>query len=274
MTSLGRPARSAAPRHPVVVAGSAVVRRLARRVLDALLPPRCLACGGGVDEPGRLCAGCWSSLRFLSAPLCRQCGYPFEVEPVAGQGGDLLGEALCAACRRSPPAFDRARAALAYDAASKPLVLRFKHADRTDAAPAFALWMRQAAGELLRECDLVVPVPLHRRRLLRRRYNQAALLAARLARLGGKPHRPLVLQRRRATPSQGRLSRRRRRLNVAGAFAVPPAARPELKGRRVLLVDDVLTTGATLSACARTLKRAGAASVDAVVLARVVRARP
>lgn len=250
--------------------GRARARRAWRTVLDALLPPRCLACGRTVDEPGRVCADCWSGLRFLGAPCCRQCGYPFEFEPAL----DLAGEALCAACRRSPPAFDRARAALAYDAASKPLVLRFKHADRTDAAPAFALWLRRAGGDLLRESDLVVPVPLHPRRLFLRRYNQAALLAQGLARLGGKPYAPLLLVRRRATPSQGRLSRRRRRLNVAGAFAVPPAARRALKGRRVLLVDDVLTTGATLSACARTLKRAGAASVDAVVLARVVRARP
>lgn len=254
--------------------GALLARRLWRGALDALLPPRCLACGRTVDEPGRVCAGCWSGLRFLGSPCCRQCGYPFEFEPAPGNGGDLAGEALCAACRRSPPAFDRARAALAYDAASKPLVLRFKHADRTDAAPAFALWMRRAGAELLRECDLVVPVPLHPRRLFLRRYNQAGLLAQGLARLGGKPYQPLLLVRRRATPSQGRLSRQRRKLNVAGAFAVPAAARPALKGRRVLLVDDVLTTGATLSACARSLKRAGAASVDALVLARVVRARP
>ena len=248
--------------------------RLWRLVIDALLPPRCLSCGRTVDEPGRVCAACWSELRFLAAPLCRQCGYPFEFEPTPEVAGDLLGEALCAACRRSPPAFDRARAALAYNAASKPLILRFKHADRTDSAPAFALWMRQAAGPLLREADLIVPVPLHRRRLFLRRYNQAGLLAQRLAELAGKPYRPDLLIRRRATPSQGRLSRRRRKLNVAGAFAVAPAGRERLKGQRVLLVDDVLTTGATLSACARTLKRGGAATVDALVLARVVRARP
>ncbi|SMF33655.1 comF family protein [Tistlia consotensis] len=257
-----------------MMAAAGLARRLSYRLwrtaLDALLPPRCLACGRTVGEPGRVCAACWSGLRFLGTPCCRQCGYPFEFE----QAPDLAGEALCAACRRSPPAFDRARAALAYDAASKPLILRFKHADRTDAAPAFAAWMRQAGAELLREADLVVPVPLHRRRLFLRRYNQAGLLAQRLARLGGKPYAPLLLVRRRATPSQGRLSRRRRRLNVAGAFAVPAEQRLALKGKRVLLVDDVLTTGATLSACARTLKRAGAASVDALVLARVVRARP
>lgn len=252
-------------------AAAMLVHRLWRIVIDALLPPLCLSCGRTVDEPGRVCAGCWGGLRFLAPPCCRQCGYPFEFDPPE-EGSGM--EALCAACRRSPPSFDRARAALAYDAASKPLILRFKHADRIDAAPAFAAWMRRAGGVLLEEADLIVPVPLHRRRLFLRRYNQAALLAQRLAGLAGRPYRPRLLVRRRATPSQGRLSRRRRKLNVDGAFIVPPALRAELKGKKVLLVDDVLTTGATLSSCARTLKRAGAASVDALVLSRVVRARP
>ncbi len=159
-----------------------------------------------------------------------------------------------------------------YDEASRGLVLGFKHADRTDGAPAYGAWLARAGAELIAEADLIAPVPLHWMRLFARRYNQAALLARALARRAGRPVAADLLLRRRHTPSQGRLSPAQRRRNVAGAFAVKPSRRPLLEGRRVLLVDDVLTTGATASACARTLRRDGARAVDVLVLARVVRA--
>jgi ComF family protein len=158
-----------------------------------------------------------------------------------------------------------------YDEGARPLILRFKHADRTEAAPAFARWMARSGAALLEDCDLIAPVPLHRWRLLRRRYNQAALLALELSRLADRPAVPDLLERRRNTPSQGRMSRSQRALNVRGAFAVAPRHRERVRGARVLLVDDVLTTGATLEACARALKRAGAARVEVLTLARVVR---
>ncbi|MCR9222084.1 MAG: ComF family protein [Alphaproteobacteria bacterium] len=238
-------------------------RAAARRLLDGALPPRCPACGVVVGETGVLCAECWGALSFLEPPLCVQCGYPFELdfgEPVA-----------CGACLARAPAFDRARAVFAYDEASRSMLLDFKHGDRTDLAPALARWMARAGAELLADADLIAPVPLHPRRLWRRRYNQAALLAQALAGPAEVPLSVDLLQRRRNTPSQGRLSAKGRRRNVAGAFLVRPARRPTVSGKRILLIDDVMTTGATAEACAKALKRAGASGVDLLTLARVVR---
>lgn len=239
------------------------VRRAGRVTLDALLPPQCLGCRSAVDAPGQLCATCWNGVSFIAPPHCACCGVPFDLDPGPG--------ALCAACIAEPPDFARARAVFRYDDASKGLVLRFKHGDRTDAAPAFGRWLARAAGPLLDQADLIAPVPLHRWRLLKRRYNQAALLALELGRLSGRPVLPDLVVRRRATPSQGHLTRAERTRNVRGAFAVRPRHAAALAGRRVLLVDDVFTTGATVAAVARALRRGGAATVDVVTLARVVR---
>jgi ComF family protein len=252
------------------------LRPAARLALDALLPPQCLSCAEIVSEPGALCAACWAKLRFINAPHCGICGWPFEMDPNGGEAADGApsGDLVCGACLREPPKFDRARAVLAYDDASRGLILGFKHADRTHAAPAFARWMARAGAELLVTADIIAPVPLHWSRLLARRYNQAALLGNGLATLTGKTSLPDLLIRRRRTPSQGWLSRSERLRNVAGAFAVRPSRLPQVRGRRVLLVDDVLTTGATVGACAAVLRRAGAASIDVLALARVIRPEP
>ncbi|MGE5547084.1 MAG: double zinc ribbon domain-containing protein [Solirubrobacterales bacterium] len=244
-----------------------MLRRVARTVVDALLPPLCLSCGTIVAEPGALCPRCWEAMSFLSPPLCRACGHPFDVGPVDAGGSDDL---LCGPCLDHPPPWRRARAVFRYDDTSKPLVLRFKHADRIEAAPAFARWMARAGAELIAAADLVVPVPLHRFRLLARRYNQAALLAMALGRLSGKTVEPDLLVRRRATPAMGHLGRDERRRNVKGAFAVRSAKAATVEGRTILLVDDVLTTGATIGECARVLMAAGAAAVDVLTLGRVV----
>ena len=236
---------------------------LSRRAVDALLPPRCLSCGCLVDRLGALCPGCWEGVAFVGPPHCERCGFPFDYDPGPGT--------LCGACTGEEPDFDRARFVMRYDDASRGLVLGLKHGDRTEGAPAFAEWMSRAGAELIAEADILVPVPLHRFRLFARRYNQAALLCQALGRLSGLPVVPDLLVRRRHTPPQGRLSRAARQRNVAGAFAVNPERRDLLASRRVLLVDDVMTTGATVSACAATLRRRGAAAVDVLVLARVVR---
>lgn len=237
-----------------------LVRGAALRALDLLLPPQCLACGALVDEPGALCAACWTRIQFIAPPFCACCGLPFELDP--GR------EAVCGDCARSPPSFARARTVMRYDDASKGLILRFKHGDRTEAAPAFGRWMARAGSILTAEADVIVPVPLHRWRLFTRRYNQAALLAVALGRIANVPVAADALVRRRHTAPQGgdRISRAR---NVKGAFAV---ARPgAIAGRSVLVVDDVFTTGATLSECARVLRGGGASRVDIVTLARVLR---
>jgi ComF family protein len=245
----------------LALAPAAGLRRARDRLLDLLLPPRCLACGTSVAATGTLCAGCWRGLTFLGAPCCAGCCYPFDFD--LGPGG------LCGACLAAAPQFDRARAALRYDDASRSLILALKHGDRLHLAPPLAQWMQRAGAELLGDADLQLPVPLHWSRLFARRYNQAAVLAHVIAKTGGPAVAADCLIRRRRTPSQGNKNASARRRNVAGAFAVK---RPdEVRGKRVVLIDDVLTTGATVEECARVLKRAGAARVDVLTLARVVR---
>lgn len=237
---------------------------LLRRALDAVLPPLCLSCGAVVAEPGSLCPECWATMDFLAPPLCHACGHPFDVDISSG------GPLLCPHCLAKAPPWRRARAVLRYDDASKPLILRFKHADRLEGAAAFARWMARAGAELLAEAEVIVPVPLHRWRLLARRYNQAAVLALALGRHSGVAVAPDALVRLRRTLSQGHMDRSQRRRNVTGAFAVPDRRRAAIAGCRVLLVDDVLTTGATTGECSRVLLKAGAASVDVLTLGRVV----
>jgi len=237
-----------------------------RLLLDAVLPPLCLECGEIVEEPGGLCAGCWRQLTFIAPPHCVRCAYPLSEDP--GPDG------LCGGCLVRPPLYRRARAVLVYDQRSRKLVLPFKHGDRTDIARACGRWMARTGAELLAAADLVTPVPLHWRRLFMRRYNQAQLLArvtvaaapASSARLV-----PDLLLRRRWTGSQGGLAAQERRDNVRRAFALNPRWAAEVAGKCVLLVDDVLTTGATVEACVRVLSEAGARHVDVLTLARVVR---
>ena len=234
--------------------------RIGSVALDALLPGRCMRCGMIVADAGALCPTCWDAVNFIAPPFCSSCGQPFEVDP--------LGDSLCASCIANPPVYRHARAVFRYDDGSRPLVLRFKHGDRTGAAPSFGRWMARAGAALLTDAEVIVPVPLHRWRLWRRRYNQAALLAQAVARIADRPCAPDALARIRATPSQGMLGRSQRRRNVRGAFRVK---RPEvIEGRQVLLVDDVLTSGATVGECVRALLRAGAVAVDVLTLARVV----
>jgi ComF family protein len=235
------------------------VLALWRGALDLVFPLDQLQ-PGAVGAHG-LSAEAWSRIRFLDGPVCDGCGAPFEYDP----GADVR----CAACMARPRAFDAARAACLYDETSRDPILKLKHAGRTDLAPLFARWLSRAAADLIAEAEAIVPVPLHPFRLLQRRYNQAAEVARPLARLCGLPYLADALVRRRATASQGGKSGSGRRRNVAGAFHVPDRRRARVEGRRILLIDDVLTTGATAEGCARALKQAGAARVDVAVLARV-----
>jgi ComF family protein len=234
-----------------------------RTLLDAILPPLCLGCRETVADPGALCADCWRNLNFVSPPHCVRCGVPFA--------RDVGERTLCVDCLVRPPRYRQARAAMVYDARSRRLVLPFKHADRTDMAPACGAWMARAGAELVAQADLVAPVPLHWRRLLVRRYNQAVLLARAVAREAGLALAPDLLRRTSWTASQAGLRAKERQRNVRGAFDVHPRWRGKLANRSVLLVDDVLTTGATVEACVAALLRAGAAHVDVLTLARVVR---
>lgn len=239
------------------------MRHLPAGLLDAITPPLCPITNERVSAPGVLAARAWSKLRFIDDPVCARCGAPFSHDVGAG--------AQCAACIADPPDFDSARAAVLYDDDSHGLIVAFKHADRTDLAPLLAQWLARAGSGLFRPGALLAPAPLHASRLFARRYNQAALLALAVAKKAGLRAEPMALTRTRPTPPQKNLSPDARRRNVAGAFEVRAGKAALISGAHVILVDDVLTTGATLSACARALKKAGARRVDALVLARVVR---
>ncbi|MBS7541093.1 ComF family protein [Ancylobacter lacus] len=256
----GRPA--AALRRVLALAGG-----LGRALVDGVLPPLCVACRADVDTPGCLCGACWSRIPFIAAPLCDRLGTPFDAGPATGGPGRPLVSPRALA---DPPAYGRARAVARYDGVVRDLVHGLKYGDRLDIAPPLARLMAGAGAELLAGADALVPVPLHARRLWRRRFNQSALLAQGIARESGVPVRTGWLERRRATAPQVGLERGPRAANVAGAFAVPAPMAAELRGRRLVLVDDVLTTGATLDACTKALLRAGAGAVDVLVFARVV----
>lgn len=227
---------------------------------DALTPPRCPLCDMQLAGDAGLCGVCWNSLTFITPPLCVRTGVPMPV--------DLGDETISLAARIRPPRYHRARAGLAYEGNGRRLITRLKFGDRPEIARTLAVFMQRAGAEILGEADCLVPVPLHRLRLIGRRFNQAAELCRALSRATGLPVELKALSRIRHTRHQLGLTRAQRRRNVRGAFSLPDAAR--LEGRRVVLVDDVLTTGATVNACAETLLKAGVAQVDVLTAARVV----
>lgn len=230
------------------------IRAIGRALIDTVLPPQDVLSLQG--EAKRL----WENVSFLDAPWCEACGTPFEYASELSP--------LCGRCTARRGYVDHCRAPLLYDDGSRHLVLSFKHGGRTDALSMFAAQMMRAGGDVLAEADGLVPVPLHPRRLLKRRYNQSVLLARRLSKRSGVGLAPDILRRTHATPSQGGRTAAQRHANVAGVFAL--RERANVVGKHLVLIDDVRTTGATLEACAKALKKAGARRVDAICLARVV----
>src|SRR3984885_12527662 len=245
---------------PKVKRAANAARTFLRAALDIALPPLCAVCRAPVESEG-LCPACWSKLSFISRPYCERLGIPFVYDPGPGI---LSMEAIAA-----PPAYQRARAAVRFDEISRALVHALKYGDRLDLAPMMGRWLTQAGRELLAEADALVPVPLHWRRHWARRFNQSAILAAAVAKGSGVPIAADALRRVKPTTQQVGLSRTQRAANIQGAFRVPADGKAEVVGRRLVLIDDVLTSGATVEGCAKALLRAGARNVDVLVFARV-----
>ncbi|MGD9659531.1 MAG: ComF family protein [Methylocystis sp.] len=235
-----------------------------RVFLDLVYPPSCLVCRKAVAAHGAICAECWRDIGFIERPYCERLGTPFERD--LGQPGLISLEAAA-----NPPAFGRARAVARYDSdKARALAHRLKYYDRLELAEPIGRWMARAGAELLADADVIVPIPLHRLRLLARRFNQSAALAKAVSRESAVPAEMMALERVKPTAPQVGLTRAQRAANLSGAFRVSPDRADAIVGRNVVLVDDVLTTGATANAATRALLRAGAARVDLLVFARAV----
>ncbi|HET6391093.1 ComF family protein [Hyphomicrobium sp.] len=239
--------------------------RLRRAALDMLLPPVCLGCRTRIMDHDALCPSCWRQINFIRPPLCDRLGIPLAFDAGLDPGAPTLSAAAIA----DPPYYDRARAVASFDGLMRGLIHGFKFHDSHNARRLFGRWLAEFGRDLLAETDLLVPVPLARWRLLARRFNQSQILAVEAGRRMGKPVNPFALQRIRSTAHQIGLTRAQRMRNVAGVFRVPQSELPAVAGKAIVLVDDVITSGATASAATRALKRAGARRVDVLALAIV-----
>ena len=245
-------------------------RGVLSHLLDFVLPPVCIHCHKPIEAHGHLCAPCWQKVHFITHPLCDATGLPlpYDSEPIATGPRKNRQKLFSAQALAHPPDYDRARAVALFNDVQRSLIHGLKYSDRREGLGLFGRWLVVAGRELLEDTDLIVPVPLYRGRLWQRRFNQSALLSHEINQLTGIPIDVLALKRHRATRSQVGLSERARRANVTGAFTLSSRKRAQINGKNILLIDDVLTTGSTVDACTRTLKKAGAARVDVLVLAR------
>lgn len=239
------------------------IKNVSSKLLDFILPPQCINCSTSVLQQGGLCADCWEKIHFISKPFCSICGFPFNIS--------IENENICAPCARKSPLFARARAAVYYNDASKPMILRFKHADALHITPLFAEWLYQAGYDLFPQAEYLVPIPLHWSRLVYRGYNQAALLSQKLSKKTKIPHLPDLLERIRRTPSQGELTSKEREKNVSNAFKLNKKYEQLIHDKHILLIDDVFTSGATVQACTKILKKSGAKQIDILTLAKVIK---
>lgn len=230
-------------------------------LVNYLLPPKCLKCHTMISQAHRLCHTCWQQLTFISDPRCKYCGWPLPYTDTV---------LTCLDCQQRPPVYNQSLSVFHYDGVIRDLIIRFKHNDATYLAPALAWWLATATKGILNKADYLIPVPLHRWRLLKRCYNQATLLAHNLTKLSGKPTLKNVLRRQTNTSPQYHKTRQQRNQNVQGAFIVPFHKSRQISNKTIVLIDDVWTTGATIKACCRALKKAGVKEIIVLTLARVV----
>jgi ComF family protein len=242
---------------------SKFVRNIAMQAVDAVLPSRCIVTGDVVPSPGMLAPKAWAGIDFIAKPFCGVCGFPFDFSAEM--------ESLCGSCLADKPPFETARAAVKYNDSSRPVILGFKHGDQIHAVTAFLPWLKRSGAEMLAEADFLAPVPLHKRRLIRRRYNQAAIIAFALGKDMMLSTLPDILIRTRHTPSQGHLRAQERFKNVKKAFSFNEKYKADIKGKTIVLIDDVYTTGATVMECTDVLMKHGAGRVHVLTLARVAK---
>lgn len=254
-------AEARSERVPLATRAAVLLRASATALADAIAPPVCVSCHGRLAVHHALCAPCWAGVDFIRPPLCDRLGIPL--------GFDTGGLMVSAAAAANPPDYNRARAVAAFSGTTQKLIHDFKYFDKHDGRRLFGRWLVSAGASLIDDCDVMIPVPLNRWRLLHRRFNQSAVLAMEVSRLTGLRAAPMSLERVRPTAHQVGLSMAERQANVARAFAVPARRRSDVMGKRVLLIDDVVTTGATVNSAARSLKDAGAKAVDVLALAIV-----
>lgn len=243
------------------------LKSLLGAILDLILPPKCLKCSQRVDSAHNICPECWKNITFITDPKCFICGLPFDIE--TNNEKILFNESLCGVCEKGGRSFDRAVSALRYDDESRKMIISYKHQDRTEYAKYFAKLLEQAGKELFDNVDIIIPVPLHRNRLITRRFNQSALVSHALARELCVEHKPQLLLRTKNTPPQQGNSNKRS-INVKGAFNISPKDASQIKDTNILLIDDVYTTGATAENCAKTLKRNGAKAVYVLTIYRAL----
>ncbi|MDR0631747.1 MAG: ComF family protein [Holosporaceae bacterium] len=235
-----------------------IVRQFLLNLQNICFPITCYNCGKIVDSEG-LCQECWKKIRWIGDPKCKICGVPFEIDACA----------LCPNCLRKKPHFDRAVSVFEYDSFSKIMILKFKHGDKTHICRQLSTWMYRVAQDAIKNADVIIPVPIHFLKRLKRKYNQSELLARELGKLSGIPYEPRILQKEKPTPQQEGLSRNMRLKNINGSFGVDSRYFSTLFKKTVVLVDDVLTTGATINECSKILKKHGAEKVIVLTIARV-----
>lgn len=233
------------------------------RLLNIIFPPQCLVCDGRVATHGAMCGACWQGVAFITDPMCDACGLPFEF--------DIGKNAMCADCLHTRPPYAHARAAFRYDEKSNRLITRFKYGDHTQLAKIYGQWLTSAGKELLARSDLLIPVPLHYWRFVSRRFNQSAMLAGEISKKTGLLHLPNAIKRTRHTKQQTGLTKPQREENVKNAFTINKRYKQMVKGKNILLIDDVITTGSTIEQCTKALIKAGAAQVNVLTLARAGR---
>lgn len=234
-----------------------------QRALSIVYPTQCVLCATQVEQTGGLCGGCWKETPFIEGLSCDACGAPLP--------GHEMGRAHCDDCLKTPRSWKAGRAAFVYEGNGRRVILALKHGDRTDLAKPAALWLSHAGRDILSEKTLLVPVPIHWTRLLRRKYNQAAEISRALSYLTALPMCQDALLRNKRTTTQNGMTVAERQANMAGAISANPKRLQMLEGRRVCLIDDVMTSGATLAACTNAAYKAGADQVFVMVLARVAK---